>query len=131
MYSGKLQIMNFWYTYDYCCEQIQYYEEQIVILTKIIDENKIKERYEYKNLKKKIRNLKYNIYLSRTNSKPNFSYIKELNAKLILLREKKIDICRKYSDLYVTNFRRREHCFGKRLDFITTAESKRERFRSG
>eukprot|EP00102_Acyrthosiphon_pisum_P019844 XP_016657054.1 PREDICTED: uncharacterized protein LOC107882733 isoform X3 [Acyrthosiphon pisum] len=44
MYSGKLQIMNFWYTYDYCCEQIQYYEEQIVTLTKMMDENKIKER---------------------------------------------------------------------------------------
>ena len=54
MYSGKLQIMNFWYTYDYCREQIQYYEEQIVTLTKIIDENKIKERYEYKDLKKKL-----------------------------------------------------------------------------
>ena len=44
--------MNFSHSYDYCCEQIQYYEEQIVALTKIIDENKIKERYEYKDLKK-------------------------------------------------------------------------------
>ena len=52
--TKKLQIMNFWYSYDFCCEQIQYYEEQIVTLTKMIDENKIKERYEYKDLKKKI-----------------------------------------------------------------------------
>ena len=123
--------MNFSHSYDYCCEQIQYYEEQIAALTKIIDENKIKERYEYKDLKKQIRNLKFTIYLSRTNSKPNLSYIKELNIKLVLLREKKMDICRKYSDLYVTNFRNREQCFGNRLDFITIAESKRERFRSG
>ncbi|KAL5236897.1 hypothetical protein ACI65C_004307 [Semiaphis heraclei] len=110
--------MNFWHSYDYCCEQIQYYEEQIAALTKMIYENKIKERYEYKDLKKKkkIRNRKFTIYLSRTNSKPNLSYIKELNVKLVLLREKQMDICRKYSDLYVTNFRNREQCFGKSSD---------------
>jgi len=45
--------MNCWHSYDYCCEQIQYHEEQIVTLTKMIDANKIKERYEYKDLKKK------------------------------------------------------------------------------
>jgi len=84
--------MNFWHSYDYCCEQIQHHEEQIVTLTKMIDANKIKERYEYKDLKKKIRNLKFTIYLSRTNSNPNLSYIKELKAKLVLLREEKMDI---------------------------------------
>jgi len=41
-----------------------------------------------------------------------------------------MDIRRKYSDLYDTNFRRREHCLGKRLDFISIAESKLKRFRS-
>ena len=109
--------MHYSYSYDHIVKQLQYYNQKIVSLTAKNAENEIMQRYELKQYKRDIKQLKYSIFLIRTSPLKNITHINELKNKLVFLKDEKENINIKFSNLYVENVRELEFCYGERRTF--------------
>lgn len=114
-HDEKLQIM--YYSYDDVHTQLQDNERKIIMLTRKNIENGIMWRFQLKQHKKNIKQLKYNIFLNRTMSPPNLDKVKELKNKLILLKNDKTEINSRFDKLYVQYVRDMEFCYGERMTY--------------
>jgi len=119
-----LQTMNS-YTYDELLNRYQFNEQVIESLTLNDVEIQINRRCELKQNKKNIKEIKYNIFLTRISSLPNVFYINQLKDKLFFLEEEKNRIFSKFSCLYVDNVKKLEICYGERLTINMLLRSKR------
>lgn len=106
--------MNF-YSYTELLNQYECNEQKIELLTKSNIENQINRRWELKQNKKKMKEIKYNIFLIRISSLPNVTHINELKDKIILLKDEKYETNCKLNQIYVENVRKLEICYGERL----------------